>query len=610
MTYSLDQALAELDHLSPSIYDIAVSAFHKGPQQQLALRWLGEFRNSDGSWGDDVSWQYRYLCTYAAALAFLTAGQDTLGTSIISLLPEMPVSFPSNWTINFGGQIVALDTYAQKVLGIHLTHPPEVQSDMNYDRKKWEMLVGFNQFYNPNISLAGFFGEWVYVLYPKLDLSQLLEHFQETNGSMSHSPSSSVFYLMACDAAGFNNARVEHLRQYVEHMNPFQGHMGTLDQAPYFAAAWLLLFTDSDESPIPDHPSVKALRDAIYREGHLISTAGDSTFPGDVDTTSTAIIALNLPTEERARIMSGLEDMFENDHYLTFRHERTSAVTTNVHAVAAWPENPHTPAILGWIAGEMRRSLHLPRCKWHLSPYYNLGEMARLFAVIDHPTATQIALDAGHMLLEHQLPTGGWGIQNATTEETCYAVLALDKLRKVGLLDHTRVSIALERAETFLYRHEPDYSSLWVGKSLYYVPPVERWLRHLSAKITSSAAKALTVLYVDDNPSYRLILDSYLSTANYSVNLAETAESALEYLEHHEPDLVILDLVLPGMSGYQAVGHIRQAYPSLPVVATTAFYDGQTPLKVQDHGFHGFLRKPFDQNDLLLCVHRFSEGNG
>jgi hypothetical protein len=48
--------------------------------------------------------------------------------------------------------------------------------------------------------------------------------------------------------------------------------------------------------------------------------------------------------------------------------------------VAAWPENPHASVILDWIAKEMTKANDLPHCKWHSSPFYTLGEIARLFA--------------------------------------------------------------------------------------------------------------------------------------------------------------------------------------------------------------------------------------
>ncbi|MBE7512337.1 MAG: response regulator [Anaerolineales bacterium] len=602
MTYSLECALNDPDHLSPSAYDIAAAALYNGQQRTLALRWLLKYENSDGTWGDAFSWQYLYLCTYAAALALYVGGERHHAEKALQRLPTIPTSFPSNWTINFGGQIAALDAYAEAELGLRVSHPPEVQKDIDYDRLKWTKLITLDLFYDPAISLAGFFGEWVYTLRERIDLPRLLCHFQVENGSLSNSPSSSVFFLLACDALGFTNPSLERLRLYVQNMNPFLGQMGTLDQAPHFATAWLLLFNDPAREAIPDIEPVAVLRRALQPYGKLISTAGNSTFPGDVDTTSGAVIALNLPTEERAAIMGALEDMFECDHYLTFRHERTPAVTTNVHAVAAWAENPHTPAILDWIAGEMVETNGFPRCKWHVSPYYTLGEIGRLFAPLHHPTAQKLAVNAGEIFLNQQLPSGGWGFYSATSEETCYALLALEALREAKLLEHMRVTKALARGVDFLNSHDPDYSALWIGRSLFYVPPLERWLRQRCAKIKVNESKPITILYVEDNRSYHLIVDTCLSDDNHQVDCVESAEDALHYLEHNRPDVVILDLRLPGMSGYQAVRRMHELRPGLPIVATTAYVDRHTSAQIETHGFHGFLEKPFELHSLISCV--------
>jgi halimadienyl-diphosphate synthase len=598
MTQILREALATSEHLSSSTYDIAACALYDGPSRTACLQWLIQHQNPDGSWGETLSWQDRYLSTYSAAIAMLAAGQQAVARHALSSLPTIPDPRRDNWTMNFGGLIAAIDAYAAKCLHFSAEHPPAVREAIGYDWSKWEKIVRHKEFYNPITSIVGHFAEWSYIL-PQIDLKRLLERFQVSNGSISNSPGSSAFCLMACDQARLTSPQVDRLRRYVESIDPCQHEIGMLDQAPHFVTVWLLLYLDhSAGMPIPETRGVSALRRVLAQDGKLVSVAGDSTFPGDIDTTASAIIALNLPRSERERIMKSFDDMFDGDHYGTLRYERTPAVTTNVHAVAAWPDNPRIDAILEWLNTEIAQADGLPLCKWHTSPFYTLGEIGRLFPDVKHPAAIDIARRAGRTLLDNQLPSGAWGWAEATSEETCYAILALDKLRKHRLLDAKTVDVSLQRAIDFLRQHKADARNLWIGKSLYHVKPLEAWLRHLALSVvtekTADLARPISVLYVDDNPSWRQIFRTYMDYHDLQLEMAEDAESALAYLRRNTPDVVVMDIVLPGMDGYQAFRKIREMSLPCSVVATTAYCSADTSKQIKDWGFNGYLEKPFD----------------
>lgn len=605
MGNTLLDLLTDADHLSSSIYDVAVVALFDGSQREECVRWLIDHRNADGSWGETLSWQDRYLCTYSAAVAMIASGNTTLGYESLDELEEIPDCYPDNWTANFGGLVAAVDAFAFWRLGLTVDHHEKVQTAITYDSKKWRTIVGHDAFYDPLKSIAGFFAEWAYIL-PTLDIERLINNFQVENGSISNSPSASAFCLIACKDRQLESERVTRLRDYVESLNPFNKEVGILDQVPHFVTSWLLLYIDhSYGEPIPNTESITALRATLAEQGKLVSVAGDSTFPGDMDTTACAIIGLNLPTAERARIMSAFEDMFHEDHYITFRYERTPSVTTNVHAVAAWPENPHAPVILDWIAKEMTRQEDLPHCKWHSSPFYTLGEIGRLFADIPHPQAQSLARRAGYSLLDHQLANGSWGWQGSTVQETSCAVLALDKLRKANIIRADLIDRPIRQAGAYLSTGATDYRSLWIGKSLYYLKPLERWLRQLALAAANreyfpaTETKPISVLYVDDNPSWRRVFEATMAYYEWDFTIMEDAASALRYLEHKVPDIVVIDLVMPGMSGYQAFEKIRQMKLDCSVVATTAHYSTETADEIRKMGFDGYLEKPFSVSTVV-----------
>jgi halimadienyl-diphosphate synthase len=601
MLDNLHTTLQARDHLSSSIYDIAACALLEGPAQSVCLHWLIDTYDKFGYWGENLSWQDRYLCTYSAAIAMLVGGQTALAREALAALPKIPKCYPDNRTANFGGLIAAVDAYAERRLKFGFNHPAVVQKVIEYDYAKWRSIVHHEMFYDPRISTAGFFAEWCYLI-PQIDPVRILDSFQVDNGSISNSPGASAFCLLSCEEVGLLTPQVTDLRQYIDQVNPYQREIGILDQAPNFVTAWALLFMDQPQlADTPEFEAIQSLRKAVARPKTMLSIcAGSTTFPGDMDTTACALIGLNLPYKDRQHIMQSFDDMFETDHYLTFSYERTPSVTTNVHAVAAWPENPKTSAILEWIEWQIAAANGFPICKWHCSPYYSLSEIGRLFAEIDHSVARRLAHQAGMTLLKTQDYAGGWGWQGVTCEETSYAILALEKLRDHGLIDHANATGAISRAKQFLTKQPPDYRSLWIGKSLYHVKPLERWLRSLALGIESDRVeKSLSVLYIDDSPAYRTIFKAIMDEYDLDAVMVGDAETAFSYLDANTPDVVVVDLRMPGIDGFEAFNQIRRIRPACRVVATTAHYAPDVSYQVGTVGFDGYVEKPFNAPALV-----------
>ncbi len=121
---------------------------------------------------------------------------------------------------------------------------------------------------------------------------------------------------------------------------------------------------------------------------------------------------------------------------------------------------------------------------------------------------------------------------------------------------------------------------------------------------TSSAAEApVTVLVVDDQPQNIRLLDAVLSPRGYRVVTASSGEEALRLLPDVDPDLVLLDVVMPGLDGYAVCRRIREDPKTafLPVVMITASGDPER-LKALESGADDFVSKPFDQSELLARV--------
>jgi class 3 adenylate cyclase len=112
------------------------------------------------------------------------------------------------------------------------------------------------------------------------------------------------------------------------------------------------------------------------------------------------------------------------------------------------------------------------------------------------------------------------------------------------------------------------------------------------------------VLVVDDTPQNVKLLADLLTAKGYAVTTAASGAEALAQVEAQPPDLVLLDVVMPQMSGYEVCRRLREnaATTLLPVVMVTALDPGQERVKGLDAGADDFLTKPINQAELLARV--------
>lgn len=117
-----------------------------------------------------------------------------------------------------------------------------------------------------------------------------------------------------------------------------------------------------------------------------------------------------------------------------------------------------------------------------------------------------------------------------------------------------------------------------------------------------TVALGTRVLVVDDNPINRMVAEGQLASVGAVVHLAESGAAALEITEHEELDLVLLDLEMPEMNGYQTCVEMRKRGIKIPVIAMTAHGMLEFRRRSEQAGMQGFLTKPASIEELCDSI--------
>ncbi len=117
-------------------------------------------------------------------------------------------------------------------------------------------------------------------------------------------------------------------------------------------------------------------------------------------------------------------------------------------------------------------------------------------------------------------------------------------------------------------------------------------------------SKSSLILIVDDNISNLQVLGALLSQKGYEIAVATDAEKALEFLENDSPDLILLDIMMPGTDGYELCQKIKsiEKLNEIPVLFLTALTDPDDIVKGFDSGAVDYISKPFNNAELLARI--------
>lgn len=118
------------------------------------------------------------------------------------------------------------------------------------------------------------------------------------------------------------------------------------------------------------------------------------------------------------------------------------------------------------------------------------------------------------------------------------------------------------------------------------------------------------ILYVEDEPFLGKIVKESLESRDFQVKMVDDGNLVMAAAQEFEPDLCILDVMLPNRDGYELGEDIRQRYPQLPIIFVTAKTQTEDVLKGFLSGGNDYLRKPFSMEELIARVRNLLQLTG
>src|ERR1700756_1501176 len=119
-----------------------------------------------------------------------------------------------------------------------------------------------------------------------------------------------------------------------------------------------------------------------------------------------------------------------------------------------------------------------------------------------------------------------------------------------------------------------------------------------------STANKLRVLIVDDDISMAKFLSSHLLRRAFEVNTAANGEEAIRMFRVFDPNLVLLDVAMTGMSGIDTLERIKQIKPDVSVIMLSAHNDPEVIFRASKLGADDYMSKPFDPKELDLRINK------
>jgi CheY-like chemotaxis protein len=176
----------------------------------------------------------------------------------------------------------------------------------------------------------------------------------------------------------------------------------------------------------------------------------------------------------------------------------------------------------------------------------------------------------------------------------------------LGLTISQKIAVMLG-TELQVRSHLGEGSVFWLDVILPLAREYEQVQSHEYQKIAGIQQGSSTLLIVDDNPENRSLVTTFLDSLGFKVLEASNGQEGLVMATRHQPDLIVTDLSMPIMDGFELMRRLR-THPDLrlvPIVVASASVFGADRQRSLDAGANTFLPKPIQMDDLLAAIKRY-----
>ena len=123
-----------------------------------------------------------------------------------------------------------------------------------------------------------------------------------------------------------------------------------------------------------------------------------------------------------------------------------------------------------------------------------------------------------------------------------------------------------------------------------------------------NTSEQVKILIVDDDITTGIILEGYLQSCNHYIHIVDNGENALEWAEKIKPDLILLDIMMPGISGFEVCERLKNKKTTrhIPILFITSLSDSDSHKKAIESGAEGFIVKPLNADLIVAYVKLFA----
>lgn len=123
-----------------------------------------------------------------------------------------------------------------------------------------------------------------------------------------------------------------------------------------------------------------------------------------------------------------------------------------------------------------------------------------------------------------------------------------------------------------------------------------------------NTSEQVKILIVDDDIATGIILEGYLQSCNHYIHIVDNGKNALEWAEKIKPDLILLDIMMPGISGFEVCERLKNEKTTkrIPVLFITSLSDSDSHKKAIESGAEGFMVKPLNADLIVAYVKLFA----